>query len=431
MMMHKRLTILLLLGTTLLLAAPRTLTLDALIKIALEQSPDIKIGKLDFTGAKARTKAAYSLYLPQLDLQADAGKQWSKLKSQPVGEADLLIGTLSASQLLYDFGKSDGTVRAQEEEALAYEAQMYQTTSDKILAVKQAYYEILKAKGIINVQRKNVTLQRQQLKRAQKYLKAGIKTIIDVSDAKVRLEQARRDLNNAKYQVEYRRAQLEQIIGTVPYNGTYSIYTPKVGLSNLSRKLPKIKSSVYRLEQFAYTHRALLESSRHFVKGARSRVKSIEGDYYPTLSLNGEYTSQKVDQSVVGVVPQTQGHLSLSLGWNLFSGYRTDAQVEEAKVSVLRAASQTQSIKLAVKQQVLEAHIGLRQSRDNVRLNERITDAARKKLQQAQKRYENDLGDFIELQNAQQDYINALSNLINSYYDYFIALAQLDHAIGK
>jgi outer membrane protein len=204
-----------------------------------------------------------------------------------------------------------------------------------------------------------------------------------------------------------------------------------VGLSNLSRKLPKIKSSVYRLEQFAYTHRALLESSRHFVKGARSLVKSIEGDYYPTLSLNGEYTSQKVDQSVVGVVPQTQGHLSLSLGWNLFSGYRTDAQVEEAKVGVLRAASQTQSIKLAVKQQVLEAHIGLRQSRDNVRLNERITDAARKKLQQAQKRYENDLGDFIELQNAQQDYINALSNLINSYYDYFIALARLDHAIGK
>ena len=431
MMMHKSLTILLLLGTTLLLAAPRTLTLDALIKIALEQSPDVKIGKLDFTGAKARTKAAYSLYLPQLDLQADAGKQWSKLKSQPVGESDLLIGTLSASQLLYDFGKSDGTVRAQEEEALAYEAQMYQTTSDKILAVKQAYYEILKAKGIVNVQRKNVTLQKQQLKRAQKYLKAGIKTIIDVSDAKVRLEQARRDLNNAKYQVEYRRAQLEQIIGTVPYNGTYSIYTPKVGLSNLSRKLPKIKSSVYRLEQFAYTHRALLESSRHFVKGARSLVKSIEGDYYPTLSLNGEYTSQKVDQSVVGVVPQTQGHLSLSLGWNLFSGYRTDAQVEEAKVGVLRAASQTQSIKLAVKQQVLEAHIGLRQSRDNVRLNERITDAARKKLQQAQKRYENDLGDFIELQNAQQDYINALSNLINSYYDYFIALARLDHAIGK
>jgi outer membrane protein len=431
MMMHKSLTILLLLGTTLLLAAPRTLTLDALIKIALEQSPDVKIGKLDFTGAKARTKAAYSLYLPQLDLQADAGKQWSKLKSQPVGESDLLIGTLSASQLLYDFGKSDGTVRAQEEEALAYEAQMYQTTSDKILAVKQAYYEILKAKGIVNVQHKNVTLQKQQLKRAQKYLKAGIKTIIDVSDAKVRLEQARRDLNNAKYQVEYRRAQLEQIIGTVPYNGTYSIYTPKVGLSNLSRKLPKIKSSVYRLEQFAYTHRALLESSRHFVKGARSRVKSIEGDYYPTLSLNGEYTSQKVDQSVVGVVPQTQGHLSLSLGWNLFSGYRTDAQVEEAKVGVLRAASQTQSIKLAVKQQVLEAHIGLRQSRDNVRLNERITDAARKKLQQAQKRYENDLGDFIELQNAQQDYINALSNLINSYYDYFIALARLDHAIGK
>jgi len=431
MMLRKSLTLLLLLGTTLLEATPKTLTLDALIKIALEQSPDVKIGKLDFTGAKARTKAAYSLYLPQLDLQADAGKQWSKLKSQPVGEADLLTGRLSASQLLYDFGKSSGTIGAREEEALAYEAQMYQTTSDKILAVKQVYYEILKAKGIVNVQYKNVTLQKQQLKRAQKYLKAGIKTIIDVSDAKVRLEQARRDLNNAKYQVEYRRALLEQVIGTVPYNGDYTIYMPKVGLSHLTRKLPKIKSSIYRLEQFAYTHRALLESSRHFVKGARSMVKNVKGDYYPTLGVTGDYTAQKVDRSVVGMAPEHQGHLALSLNWNLFSGYRTDAQVQEAKVGVLKAASQAQNIKLAIKQQVLEAHIRLRQSRDNVKLNERITDASRKKLQQAQKRYENDLGDFIELQNAQQDYINALGNLVNSYYDYFIALAQLDHAIGR
>ena len=428
--MRKSLTLFVVLGT-LLHATHHTLTLDALIKRALEHSPDVKMSKLDFSAAKARTKAAYSLYMPQLDLHADAGKQWSKLKSQPVGEADLLIGTLSASQLLYDFGKTSGAVNAQEEEALAYEAQMYQSIADKIFAVKQAYYEILKAKGIVNVQRKNVALQKQQLERAQKYLKAGIKTIIDLSDAKVRLEQARRDLNNAKYQVEYRRAQLEQIIGTTPYNGDYNIYMPNIGLSNLSKKLPQFKSSVHRLEQFAYTHRAIVESSKHFMQGARSTLKSIEGDYYPTVGLRGEYSAQKVDQSVVGMAPQRQGHLSLSLDWNLFSGYRTDAQVQEAKVGVLKAASQAQSIKLAVKQQVLEAHIRLRQSRDNVKLNERITDAARKKLQQAQKRYENDLGDFIELQNAQQDYINALSNLVNSYYDYFIALAQLDHAIGK
>ena len=64
-------------------------------------------------------------------------------------------------------------------------------------------------------------------------------------------------------------------------------------------------------------------------------------------------------------------------------------------------------------------------------LNETITASAKKKLYQAQKRYENGLSDFIELQNAQQDYINALTTLVNSYYDYYIALARLDHAVGR
>jgi len=52
-------------------------------------------------------------------------------------------------------------------------------------------------------------------------------------------------------------------------------------------------------------------------------------------------------------------------------------------------------------------------------------------LDQAQKRYENDLSDYIELQDAQQGYIESLSSLVTAYYDYYIALAQLDHAIGR
>ncbi|MCF6206464.1 MAG: TolC family protein [Sulfurovum sp.] len=413
------------------LAKTYTLTLDDLITIALKHSPDVNIGKLDFAGAKARAMDAKGLYLPQLNLYADGGKQSSKLKAQSRVTTDLLTGTLSASQLLYDFGKIGGIIAATQEEALAYQAQMYQTISDKILAIKQIYYTILKAKGILRVQQKNLALQKQQLRRAQKYLKAGIKTIIDVSDAKVRLEQARLDLDNARYQIEYLRSQLEQIIGTVPYGGAYRIYAPQTDVTSLANKLPQNHPSLSRLEAFAYRHRALLEGAQHFIKGARAQVESAKGGYLPTLSLRGDHTVQKVDESLAGVLPQEQSRVSLSLEWNLFSGFRTDAQVEEAKVGVLKAASQAQKIKLAVKQQVLGAHIQLRQNRNNVRLNARITDAAHHKLIQAQKRYENDLGDFIELQNAQQDYIRALSNLVNSYYDYYIALARLDHAIGR
>jgi len=416
---------------TVLDAKPHILNIDKLVEIALQHSPDIDSSRLDFEGAKQRTKAAEGFYLPRLDLHVDGGKQWTKIQDQPQGNIDILTGTLGASQLLYDFGQTAGRVAGSKEEALAYEAQMQQVISDKIFLVKESYYNILKTKSIIEVQHKNVKLQKQQLHRAKKYLQSGIKTIIDVSDAQVRVEQAQLDLKNAHYELELGRATLEQTIGYTPYNGDYTLYSKKLKMPHLSQHLPLVRTSLAQLESFAYAHRYALSSSEHIIRGARSNVKTFEGEYYPTLSLNGNYGLNHVDNDALALTPERQGQIAVNMSWNLFSGYQTDASVQESKIGVLKASSEFQNVKLAIKKQVLASHIIVRRSKDNVELSENITKASLKKFDQAQKRYENELSDYVELQEAQQGYIQSLSDLVNAYYDYFIAIAQLDHAVGR
>ena len=412
-------------------ANPHTLTIDDIVEITLKHSPGIDVSRFDFEGAKARTKAAKSYYLPHLDASASGGKQWSKLKNQSTGSTDLLTGSLGASQLLYDFGRTTGNINRTEEETLALEAQMQQIISDKIYIVKKLYYDVLKSKTIIDVQEKNYALQKKQLHRAKKYLLSGIKTIIDVSDAEVQVEQAKLDLENAHYEVELQRAALEEAMGYVPYNGDYRLYRKKLALPHLSRTLPQIRTSLGKLEAYAYKHRYVLNSSEHFVKSAAAHVRSTRGDYYPSISVGGNYSTQKVDSSVQGMLPEGQGQIAVNMNWNLFSGFKTDADVQEAKINVLKASSQVQEVKLAIKKQVIESHIGLRRSKKNVQLSESIAQASLKKFEQAQKRYENDLSDYIELQDAQQGYIQSLSDLVNAYYEYYISLAQLDHSIGR
>ncbi len=416
---------------TLLNAKPKVLNIDNLVEIALEHSPDIEIKRFDFSAAKARSKFAKGLYLPRLDMDVSTGKQYSKLKTQPSGTVDILRGTVGASQLLYDFGKTSGRISGSVQEALAFEAQMQQVISDKIFLVKQKYYEILKIKSNMDVQRKNVKLQKQQLHRAQKYLQSGIKTIIDVSDAQVQVERATLDFKNVAYELELKKAELEEVLGTVPYEGHYVVYSQKLSMHHMSKHLPKVTTSQSQLEAFAYRHRYTLESSEYGVKGAQSNVEVSQGDYYPVLSLQGNYTAQHVDNSVGLFTPERQGQVAVNMTWNLFSGYQTDASVQEAKIGLLKAHAQVDSIKLSIKREVLEAQINVRQSRDNVKLTEKIAAASLQKFTQAQKRYENELSDYVELQDAQQGYIKSLSDVVNSYYDYFIAMAQLDHAIGK
>jgi len=412
-------------------AKTEILKIDDIVEIALKNSPDIDLKRLDFKSAKERTKIAQGFYLPRVDLDLNGGEGYTKFSSKSSFNTDILTGSLGASQLLYDFGKTSSHIYSSTQEELALESKMQQSISDKIFFVKQIYYEILKSKNIIIVQEKNVKLQKQQLYRAKKYLVSGIKTIIDVSDATVKVEQSILDLQNAKYELEIKRAKLEEAIGAVPYKGNYEVYSPKLDMQNLNYKLPKVNRPLKSLEMYAYKHRYALESSRYYLKSAKSNIDVSKGDYYPTISLQGNVISQHIDNEVALSTPENQGALTINVRWNLFSGYQTDAAVQEAKIGMLKASSYLDSIKLMIKREVLESLIYLRQSKDNVLLTDSISKSSFKKFEQAQKRYENELSDYVELQDAQQEYIQSLSNLVNSYYDYFISLAKLDHAIGK
>jgi outer membrane protein len=416
---------------TQLTAKSKTLTIDKAIKIALEHSPDVDISRFDFKKAVQRNKFQEGYYLPRLDLGATFGRTGSDFKQQGNLDASLLVGTLSASQLLYDFGKTSGRITASNEEAKALEANMNQVISNKILRIKAYYYDALKMKSIIGVSKKNIALQKGQLRRAQRYYDNGIKTIIDVSDAQVRLTKAKLDLSNSQYELKLRRAILEQEMGFIPYNGKYALYHKKFDVTNASNRLPRISTSLHTLEKFAYDHRYELKSSQYYVKSSKAIVKSEKGGYLPTLSLRGNYTAQDVDNVFAATVPEKQWQAGVEVKWNLFSGKQTDASVQEAKILALKAASQVANVRLLIKRQVIEASLGVRRTKDSVVLSQSIANASKKKYLQAKKRYENDLSDYIELQEAQQGYIQSLGDLVTAYYDYYISIAQLDFAVGR
>lgn len=412
-------------------AKTHILKIDDIVEIALKHSPDIDSSRLDFNLAQQRTKKSEGLYLPQVDLSANSGKQWSKFKRESFGNINMLIGGLSASQLLYDFGKTEGRITGSKQEGLALYAQMQQMISDKIFLVKKSYYDILKTKSIIDIYQKNIKLLKEQLYYAKRHFTSGIKTNIDVSHVEAELAQAHFDLENAQYELESQRINLEQTIGHIPYNGNYLIYSEKHSIKNLSRKLPIISTPLDQLESFAYKHRYIMQSSEYTVKAAQSNVQRAEGDYYPTILLNGDYNIQDVDINDINILPEQYGQIGIKMSWNLFSGYNTDRSVEEAKISVLKATSKIQSIRLLIRKQVRDSHINVRKNKNNVKLSANIAKGRLKKFKQAQNRYAKKLSHYLEIQDAHQGYIQALSNLVNNYYNYLISIAQLDHAIGK
>ncbi len=417
--------------TLTLSAANQVLTIDKAIKLALKHSPDIDISRLDFQGAKERSRFQRGYYLPSINLNTTAGKMGFEYESQENLSGNTLMGTLSASQLLYDFGKTRGRVTAADEEAKAQEASMNQHLSKKIFEIKARYYDVLKIQSIIEVNKKNIALQEEQLRSATRYYETGVKTIVDVTDAQVRLTQAKLQLNDSEYELKLRRATLEQTMGYIPYNGAYDLHQNKLDLPNVSKLLPKITTTLRELEGFAYDHRYELQSSKYMMASSQAKVVSEKGDYLPTIGLKGDYQAQKVDKEFAALTPKREWQAGVGLEWNLFSGHQTDTSVQEAKINAMKAASRLEEVRLQIRQQVTQSYLDLKRTRDTILLSESIAKASAEKFYQAQKQYENDLADYLQLQEAQQGYINSLGDLVNAYYDFYIAIAQLDFAIGK
>lgn len=421
--------------STMLFASADNLTLDDLIAKALLNSPDLNISKASFDIATQRTNEADANYLPQVDAIGSAGvigvEQTAPTSVSENGS--IIAGTLSASQLIYDFGKTGGNMDAFASDANASFSLYQQAISDKIYYVKEAYYKVLTQQSLISVQEENLKLNEQQLVRSKRYFEAGIRTKIDVSDANVKLIQAKLDLQNVLYDLRTAYVNLDNVIGVIQDTTENHVYTPELKLPYLYNTLPDQNVTIDDLKTFAFTHRQELLSQRQNIEGARNRVRSASGNYYPGLYASGNYQYTKLDDALSASLftPEQQWQATVDLKWNLFEGFKTDAQTEQAKVTLLQTTSQYEAAKLQVRKETENANIYVFKARDNVKLSESLANAAKEKFDQAQQRYEHGLSDYIELQEARQDYINSLSVLVTNYYDYYIALANLDRVIGR
>jgi len=415
------------------LSAKEVYSVDELIVQALKNSPDIAISKLEYEASQSRYDTAFSGYLPVLNLNGAAGRVAQDDTFNIQGVADNIIkGQLSLKQIIYDFGKTGGNSDVQKFASDAYSMQDFQNISNKKEAVKKAYYGVLKSLALINVQKENVKLNKAQLYRAQQYFKAGIRTKIDISDAEVQLIRAKLELNKAEYNLKLSYSNLDKIVGVSAIESDYGVYSQELELDRLYESLIPYELNLHDSILFAYENRYDLKQDRALTQSAQSSVRAVDSEYYPSFYFGANYVYQDAQSEALQTfLPKTQWSALLNVDWNLYQGGATSSRKEEQKINSAISNAKVQNRKLIIKANVTDAYINVDKSRDTVGLAQSLLSVSDEKFDQASKRYEHGLSDYIELQEARQGYINAKASLVVDYYDYYIAVAKLDNAIGK
>ena len=406
-------------------------TVDDLVEIALSNSPDINISRLNVESTQEDIHVIDSYRLPSIDASLAAGYGETQYQDNEFNSASVFSGTITATQLIYDFGKTSSMIEGANSDINASNALLFQAISDKIFEVKNAYYELVKNRTLLRVYQENIELNKKQLYRSQRYFEAGIRTKIDITDARVRLIEAQLLLQNNQYDTKLNQITLKKILGLSSKESLGDIYEEELNITALYETLPLVKLDLNTIEQFAFTHRYELKSYAYEINATAAQLRTNTTEYYPDIYAVGEFNAQHVSSSEKYRIPERQYKVFVNAKWNLFSGFKTDADVQKAKIALMRSHSLYENAKLSIEKEVGDAYIFLLKNHDTVKLSQSLSAAAKEKHTQAQKRYEHGLSDYIELQQARQNYIDSLASLVTSYYDYYRAEAGLDRAMGK
>jgi len=438
-MKFKTLSLSLILFLSLNVSAKEILNVDALILKAMDNSPDLKISTSKYQAAKEKLNIADSDYLPKVDLVVSGGQfGQTDIQNDDPSKRDNMIdstgikGTLFAKQLLYDFGKTGDNIDFYLYDSQAKQMKNQQDISNKIKEVKLAYYEVLQAIALIEVNKENVKLNDAQLYRSKKYFRAGIRTKIDVSDAKVQLIKAKLDLKKSEYALKTTYANLDKVIGFTDVETDYAVYTRELNLDTLYSTIKEYNLNLYESIEYAYANRFEIKQYLAQKKAATAQKEKSTSEFYPSVYLSGEYTKLNVkDDSLQDNIPKDKWSATVDLEWNLYEGGSTSAAEQEKKIQLSISNSELLEAKLAIKKETTEAFINVNQTKDSVELSQSLLEVSNEKFYQASKRYKHGLSDYIELQQARQDYIDAKASLVIEYYNYYAAVSSLDNAIGK
>ena len=214
-----------------LLNVQKNATLDDLIEIALKNNTNIKINQYKEISQKSKIDSSKAAYLPQVSMIGESALyDIEKLQSKTNDTVNSV--TVNASQTLYDFGKTKSAVSASKQSYTASTKETQSTINSILLSVEKAYYNILNQYQLIKVAQESVQIDTLQYEQAQAYLKAGVRTKIDVTNAKLQLSSSKLELIKANYKLKSAKTQLTTILG-VEVNDSFNIKTESKEINEL------------------------------------------------------------------------------------------------------------------------------------------------------------------------------------------------------
>ena len=395
--------------------------LDDCIRLALGNNPRIQSAMQDVFASDARIKQAWSNYFPQFSWQSGYSRI-RQLQLSDVFRENLIynywvLGQISGSQLIYDFGITQNQVTVRKKDNLGYRIILTGTINDVVYNVKDAYYSLQYAIEAKNVAEKNLNQYIIFYEQAKAFYKAGVKPKVDVTISEVNLSNAKLSLIQAEHSVKIAMARLNNSIG-IPYFTKYSL-SDKLRYDSCDIKLDKAI-------QISEKSRPEFQLAEVKVEQANQNLKLIKKVWFPQFYMQGQF-------EVGGRHPDS----NYGYSWGGYLNFPTinlmliKNELKEARALYSKEQANAKNTKNKVYLEVQNAYYSLDEKRCNIPVAKVGMKQAKDNYELSFNRYKVGIADPVELNNAQVQYVNSQLTYYKTMYEYNSAKANLEKVIGR
>jgi len=399
-----------------------TLTLQQCVDIALKNNPQIRVAEGNFDAAEASFVLARSAYFPQISFQASGTKNAGTFLVGPIarpGEFNSYAASFQGQQLLFDFGRTIGRVSSSSNFADASEQEYKGAQENVVLNTHVAYYGLLQAQRVRDVNSETVKQTEEHLKQAQAFYKVGRNPQFDVVKAEVDVANANVNLITAENALKLARVQLENALGVK--------LKEDIVLRDDLEVPQESNVDVKAALATAFQTRPEVIASRTRVEANKALVTSAKAAHLPAISVTGGYSWRgfALDQPLYN-----SWNVGLSFSVPIFEGWAVVAGVDQANANLKAAQASDDATTQSVVLDVQEQYLALQESAQRIAASKKLVAQAEEALRLSQGRYNFGAGSPIEITDAQVTLSNARITYIQSLYDYRVATARLQRAMG-
>lgn len=286
--------------------------------------------------------------------------------------------------------------------------------------IKKAYFNYLKATQVVDLYKKIIDLQTENLRVSEKLFSAGKATQDVVFRAKAELSRTEQEQINVENLQRQGQSYLNFILNR-------PLETEIIVAKDMAPQNP-IAFDYESAKNYAFENREEIKQIKKTVSATGKNAAIIRSKYFPGVSAVVDYgfqgTEYRFDQD------NDYWMASLVLQWNLFRGFQDKAKLEQVYLERKKLSTREEEIRNQIELEVERIFDNLAVARKTIDVASQQVESAQASFKIIRKKYEEGVAAQVEYLDAQTTLTNAAINEVISEYDYYITYANFERIVA-